>query len=100
MDQWKKAKCGWNKCFFRHLNGIDGFLVGLTRHKEDMTRGYERGIMLEARYGPGHYYYREHPPERIRVPRTMHELGQSMYEAAREERKLYRYITHQAAQCD
>lgn len=44
VDPSKKATCGFNKCFFRHRNGKDGYLVGLARHEEDMTRGYERGM--------------------------------------------------------
>jgi len=92
VDPSKRATCGFNKCFFRHLNRKDGYLVGLVRHEEDMTRGYERGVMLEEQYGLGHYYYREYPPERVRVPKAMHELAQGLYEAAHEEWSFYRNI--------
>ena len=91
VDPSKKATCGFNKCFFRHRNGKDGYLVGLVRHEEDMAMGYERAMMLE-RYGLGHYYYREYPPERVRVSKAMHELGQGLHQASIKEWKFYRYI--------
>ena len=91
VDPSKKATCGFNKCFFRHRNGKDGYLVGLVRHEEDMAMGYERAMMLE-RYGLGHYYYSEYPPERVRVSKAMHELGQGLHQASRKEQKFYRYI--------
>ena len=88
VDPSKKATCGWNKCFFCHQNGKDGYLVGFG-HTENIAKGYERAIMLEERYRLGHYYYREYPPEQIRVPRAMHELVKGLN---KKRKKSYLYI--------
>ena len=61
--------CGMNKCFFRHVNSKDGFLVSYSKQDdEDQVLGWERGLALERDYGLKQPYYKEYPPQKIVIP--------------------------------
>ncbi|EJK54608.1 hypothetical protein THAOC_25747 [Thalassiosira oceanica] len=71
--------CGYFKCFFRHVNSRDGFIVSHTTDSdEDQVLGWERGLALERDYGLKQPYYQEHPPQRIVIPESIGNIQNEM----------------------
>ncbi|EJK73587.1 hypothetical protein THAOC_04778 [Thalassiosira oceanica] len=69
IDPTINGTCGTHKCFFRHVNSIDGFVVSYeTDSGEDQVLGWERGLALERDYGLKQLFYQEHPPRKIDLP--------------------------------
>ena len=69
IDPFMNGLCGYFKCFFRHVNARDGFIVSHTTDSdEDQGLGWERGLALERHYGLKQPYYLGYPPQNVGVP--------------------------------
>ena len=79
IDPFISGSCGMNKCFFRHVNSRDGFIVSYSKEdEEDQVLGWKRGLALERDYGLKQPYYREYPPQKIHIRRSVDVIQKKM----------------------